>query len=105
MGQVVAGPPDWSMGWVRAPILKGDILYVGITDSFQRRIREHRDGVWASAWQYGATHVLARVISNKAERLAEEQDLIRYYQPALNTQRRFPPSPPMKWPGRPNSVL
>ena len=60
------------------------ILYIGQTDSFQRRMREHRDDQWAAAGRIGGNMILALVALSEAARLAIEQDLIRAYQPRLN---------------------
>lgn len=38
MGEVVAGPPDWSLGWVRAPILKGDTRVVMMANPARGRL-------------------------------------------------------------------
>jgi len=62
------------------------VHYIGQTDSFQRRIREHQDEKWASAAREGANLVLALTVPNEAVRLEMEQDLIRAYQPRLNVQ-------------------
>jgi hypothetical protein len=67
------------------------LLYIGQCDSFQRRMQEHQRDLWKEATRLGATHVLARVNVDEASRLAEEKDLIRYYNPILNTQHRVPP--------------
>lgn len=68
------------------------ILYIGQTDSLQRRMGEHRKDVWQEAVRLGATHVLAHVnLNGEAARLAEEEDLIRRYNPLLNTQHRKHP--------------
>lgn len=61
------------------------ILYIGQTDSFQRRMREHQEDQWTAAARIGANLVLAVTVPNEAVRLAMEQDLIRAYQPSLNT--------------------
>lgn len=68
-------------------------LYIGTTDSLQRRMNEHRDNVWADVHRHGANGVLARVIVNERERLAEEEDLIRNYNPVPNSTHTRSPSP------------
>ena len=73
------------------------VLYIGETASFRLRMREDRETIWANALRLGATHVLARVISSDPARQAEEQDLIRRYQPPLNIQHVGCPPPPMGW--------
>lgn len=67
------------------------ILYIGQTDSLQRRMAEHQSEKWAAAVRSGANMVLAVVVTNEAARLAMEEDLIRLYQPRLNT-RYVPPN-------------
>jgi len=73
------------------------VLYVGETKSFQRRMDEHQDDVWAFAVRQGANLILARPVSNEALRKAMEVDLIRTYRPPLNTQHvqsaALPPRP------------
>jgi hypothetical protein len=69
------------------------IFYIGETDSFQRRMSEHQDDVWAFAVQRGANLILARPVPNEALRKAMEVDLIRAYQPPLNTQHVQPVAP------------
>jgi hypothetical protein len=75
------------------------LLYIGLTDSFQRRMSEHSDDMWPRAVAVGANCILARVVSLHMDRVAEEQDLIRSYQPLLNKQHRGLASV------RPNSLL
>lgn len=61
-------------------------LYVGQADSFRNRIPSHEQ--WSPAARLGATHVHARVVSQAATRDTIEAELIRSYQPRLNTQLR-----------------
>lgn len=60
------------------------VLYVGKTDSFQRRIPTHER--WAEAQRRGATHVLATVVHGQVERDTLERVLIREMSPPLNVQ-------------------
>ncbi|TXT21074.1 MAG: hypothetical protein FD138_4110 [Planctomycetota bacterium] len=60
--------------------------YVGQTDSFAERLPNHER--WLEARQLGATHVHARVVSPMATRDQVERELIRGYQPRLNSQLR-----------------
>ena len=60
--------------------------YIGIADNLSERIPCHER--WIEAVGLGCTHVLAHIQSDAAKRVAEEQDLIAYYQPTLNTQHR-----------------
>ena len=66
------------------------VHYIGQTDSFQRRMREHQDDKWASAARDGANLVLALTEPNEATRVAIEQDLIQALQPKLNAQHAQP---------------
>ncbi len=58
--------------------------YVGQTDSFQNRIPSHEQ--WEKARVLGATHVLAMSVPQAAMRDQLEKELIREFQPVLNTQ-------------------
>jgi excinuclease UvrABC nuclease subunit len=61
-------------------------LYIGIADSFKNRLPNHDR--WAEAQRAGATHIHARVVSPEASRQTIERELIRMYQPPLNTQHK-----------------
>ncbi len=67
-----------SDGWVA--------YYIGQTDDFKVRIPSHE--VWPEAVRLGATHVHARVVQEQANRDSIEAELIRAFQPPLNTQLR-----------------
>lgn len=58
-------------------------LYIGQAESLAERIPTHER--WQEARQLGATHVHALVVRDKAQRCAAEAELIRAYQPRLNT--------------------
>jgi hypothetical protein len=60
------------------------ILYIGETESFQKRMPSHE--VWPEAIGHGATHVLAHSNINTLARMSEERDLIEFYRPRLNKQ-------------------
>lgn len=80
------------------------ILYIGETDSFQRRMPEHQDEAWPLAVQRGANLILARPVPNEALRKAMEVDLIRAYRPPLNT-RHVQAAAPASWPRPPRNRL
>lgn len=61
-------------------------LYIGKADSFQSRFSSHER--WDEAARAGATHIHARVVELGASRDSIEQELIRMYQPRLNTHFR-----------------
>lgn len=61
-----------------------ELLYIGITDCFMRRMREHRDTKWREATSLGATCVLACVVESERLRLCFEKELIESYRPRLN---------------------
>ncbi len=63
-----------------------EALYIGQALSFKNRLANHDQ--WNAAARLGATHVHARVVSLQANRDAIEAELIRSYQPRLNTQLR-----------------
>jgi excinuclease UvrABC nuclease subunit len=60
--------------------------YIGKADSFANRIPSHEQ--WDKARSLGATHVHARTVEQEAERDRIEPELIRKFQPRLNTQLR-----------------
>jgi excinuclease UvrABC nuclease subunit len=61
-------------------------LYIGQASSFKDRLADHDQ--WNAAARAGATHVHARVVVLQADRDAIEAQLVRSYQPRLNTQLR-----------------
>jgi hypothetical protein len=62
-------------------------LYFGQADNLQARIPSHER--WPEAVRLGATHVLAHsTLTGEPARLAEERDLIQYWNPPLNVQHR-----------------
>ena len=58
-------------------------LYIGKADNFQSRLVSHER--WDESIRAGATHVRARGVAQEATREAIEAELIRNYQPKLNT--------------------
>ncbi len=61
-------------------------LYIGQSASFADRPATHEQ--WQPAQRLGATHVHARVVRAQTDRDTIERELIRQYQPPLNTQLR-----------------
>ncbi len=62
-------------------------LYFGVADDLQARIPNHER--WLEAARLGATYVMAHSTpAGEQSRLAEERDLIQYWNPPLNTQHR-----------------
>lgn len=61
-------------------------LYIGKADSFQSRLSSHER--WDEAARAGATHIHAMTVSQVATRETIEAELIRMFQPTLNTQLR-----------------
>ncbi|MFZ2541367.1 MAG: GIY-YIG nuclease family protein [Gallionella sp.] len=59
-------------------------LYIGQAASFQNRIPSHEQ--WLPARKHGATHVHAIAINNQTQRDEIEMQLIKAFQPPLNTQ-------------------
>jgi hypothetical protein len=62
-------------------------LYFGVADDLRARLPSHER--MAEAVRLGATHVMAHSTpSGEQARLAEERDLIQYWNPPLNVQHR-----------------
>lgn len=62
-------------------------LYFGESNNLRVRIPGHE--IWSDAKRLGATHVMGHTTPNGEQaRLAEERDLIQYWNPPLNTQHR-----------------
>jgi hypothetical protein len=61
-------------------------LYIGETGCFMTRMPRHDR--WSEAVRLGATHVHALVASPEANRVWIQDELIRLFQPPLNTQGR-----------------
>lgn len=59
-------------------------LYVGQAESFRDRFSSHEK--WSPAVQRGARHVHVRVVPQATMRDVVERELIKAYQPPLNTQ-------------------
>jgi predicted GIY-YIG superfamily endonuclease len=59
-------------------------IYIGETDSFGRRMPEHKQEKWPEALSWGAQAVLAAVVSNEWDRMALEKELINRYPTVLN---------------------
>lgn len=59
-------------------------LYIGQAASFRDRLPLHEQ--WNPARKLGATHVHAKAVSQQYQRDSIEQQLIRSFQPRLNTQ-------------------
>lgn len=64
-------------------------VYIGIADDLSTRLPGHN--MIPEAVKLGATHVLAATNENRVAREAEEQDLIGYWNPVLNTHYRSLP--------------
>lgn len=60
------------------------ILYIGKASSMSDRQDDHER--WKEAVKKGATHIMARVITDEKTRQAVEKALISFYQPEMNTQ-------------------
>lgn len=59
-------------------------LYIGQADNFRSRFSAHEQ--WGPASRLGATHIHALVVPQSATRDQIERELIKSYQPRLNTQ-------------------
>jgi hypothetical protein len=93
---------DLSLGWnevggcyIFAKVENGRlvILRVGKCDSFRGRPMPPKHECWEEAVRdYGATHLLVRVVPNALAQAAEEQDLIAAYNPPMNQHYRTAPA-------------
>ncbi len=75
------------------PLQNGNYLpvYIGQADSLQKRLSNHER--LDEAMRLGATFVMTHTTpAGEAARLAEEADLIAYWQPILNTHHRSVPN-------------
>jgi hypothetical protein len=61
-------------------------IYFGIAENLRGRIPNHER--LAEAVRLGATHIMGHTTPNEASRVAEEQDLIAYWNPPLNVHYR-----------------
>ena len=61
-----------------------EFLYIGKTDSFGRRMNEHRNYKWPEAAKLGANAVLATHVQYEFDRVSYEKELIHIYRPILN---------------------
>ena len=60
--------------------------YIGKAQSFADRLPGHER--WDEAVKLGATHIHARTVSTEVDRDKIEGELIKKYQPPLNTQKK-----------------
>jgi predicted GIY-YIG superfamily endonuclease len=60
------------------------MIYIGETDDFARRMAEHQANTLHCMHRYGPRFVLAEVINDKATRCARERQLILEYNPPCN---------------------
>lgn len=63
---------------------KKQVIYIGETDSFKRRMAEHQADKTHKMHRYGPALVWAEVISAAAPRKTREQQLIAEYAPPAN---------------------
>jgi hypothetical protein len=62
-------------------------LYFGVAEDLKARVPGHER--WDEAIKLGATHIMAHTTpAGEEARLAEERDLIQYWNPPLNTHHR-----------------
>jgi excinuclease UvrABC nuclease subunit len=62
----------------------GQVIYVGSTDNFRRRMSEHQNDRSHLMHRYGPAYAYAEVIHTEAERLRRERALISEYNPHCN---------------------
>ncbi len=62
-------------------------LYFGEADSLRNRLTKHER--WGEALRLGVTHLMAHTTpGGEQARMAEERDLVRYWNPPMNIQQR-----------------
>jgi hypothetical protein len=61
-------------------------LYIGETSSLKDHLTNHE--CWAEAARLGATHIHAIVVAQEASRVQIKSNLIKKFQPRLNTQQK-----------------
>ena len=65
-----------------SPLDRWEIVYIGQTEDFNRRIAEHNQNHLFT--EYGITHIFAHVSNDATARYLEEQDLIATFDPPAN---------------------
>ena len=61
-------------------------VYIGIAENLKDRIPNHE--MWKEAVKHGATEIMAHTQKDSSIRDAEEKDLIKCWNPPLNSQHR-----------------
>jgi len=62
----------------------GQVIYVGSTDNFKRRMIEHQNDRYHLMHRYSPVYAYAEVINNETWRLRRERELILEYRPLCN---------------------
>jgi excinuclease UvrABC nuclease subunit len=62
----------------------GQLIYIGSTDNFRRRMNEHQNDSDHLMHQYGPVYAYAEAIPSELRRLLREQELISEYGPPCN---------------------
>lgn len=60
------------------------LIYIGSTDNFKRRMSEHQNDRYHLMHKYSPVYAYAEVISDPTLRLRREQELISEYRPPCN---------------------
>jgi predicted GIY-YIG superfamily endonuclease len=60
------------------------LLYIGQTDNFKRRMSEHRGNLEHDMHRYGPVYVEAEVVRDETTRCMKERALINSHQPPCN---------------------
>ena len=68
--------------------LRIEPIYIGTSNDLFARLAHHER--WDDAVRAGATDVAARFVHHRADRISEEESLIRHNKPKLNTIYRDP---------------